>query len=53
MFQEMNSCPADTKVLQAELRKAKLAKEVLLEVIYVAEEELDLPIRKKPGTKQS
>lgn len=43
--------PTDVKKLQAELRKARLLNEVLTEVIKVAEEELGLPIRKKPGTK--
>jgi len=45
--------PTDIKVLQAELRKAKLLNEVLTEVIHIAEEELGLRIRKKFGTKQS
>lgn len=45
--------PTDVKTLQAELRKARLQNEVLLEVIRIAEEELGLPIRKKAGTKQS
>lgn len=45
--------PTEVKALQAELRKARLEKEVLLEVIKIAEEELGVPIRKKPGTKQS
>jgi transposase-like protein len=43
----------DVKELQAELRKARLEKEVLLEVIKIAEEELGIPIRKKAGTRQS
>ena len=43
----------DVKLLQAELRKARLYNEVLQEVIKIAEEELGLPIRKKSGTKQS
>ncbi|WP_187261711.1 hypothetical protein [Pontibacter beigongshangensis] len=47
------SPPTDVKTLQAELRKARLEKQVLLEVIKVAEEELGIPIRKKPGAKQS
>ena len=45
--------PTDVKTLQAELRKARLEKQVLLEVIEVAEEELGIPIRKKPGAKRS
>lgn len=43
--------PTDVKQLQSELRKAQLLNEVLTEVINIAEEELGLPIRKKPGTK--
>jgi transposase-like protein len=45
--------PTEVKLLQAQLRKAKLQNEVLQEVIKIAEEELGLPIRKKSGTKQS
>lgn len=45
--------PSEVKQLQVELRKAKLLNAVLNEVINVAEQELGLPIRKKPGTKQS
>lgn len=46
------SLPTDIRVLQAELRKAKLHNEVLTEVIKIAEEELGIRIRKKSGTKQ-
>ena len=52
-FPPDESLPTDVKTLQAELRKARLEKQVLLEVIKVAEEELGIPIRKKPGAKQS
>jgi hypothetical protein len=45
--------PTEVKLLQAQLKKAKLPKEVLQEVIKVAEEELGISIRKKSGTKQS
>jgi len=45
--------PTDVKKLQEELRKARLLNEVLTEVINIAEEELNLPIRKKYGTRQS
>jgi transposase-like protein len=45
--------PTDVKLLQAELRKARLYTEVLQEALKIAEEELGLPIRKKSGTKQS
>ena len=50
---EKEPLPTDVKELQAELRKARLLNEVLTEVINIAEEELGLPIQKKPGTKQS
>ena len=45
--------PSDVKLLQAELRKARLLNEVLTEVINITEEELGRPLRKKYGTKQS
>lgn len=45
--------PTDVKLLQAELRKARLLNEVLTEVINITEEELGRPIRKKSGTKRS
>jgi transposase-like protein len=44
--------PTEVKELQAELHKARLLNEVLTEVINIAEQELGIPIRKKPGTKQ-
>ncbi|MFT2008551.1 transposase [Pontibacter sp. 13R65] len=47
------SLPTDVKLLQAELRKARLHTQVLEQVIAIAEEELGLSIRKKSGTKQS
>lgn len=45
--------PTDVKTLQAELHKARLLNKLLNEVIVIAEEELGVPIRKKPGTKRS
>ena len=45
--------PSDVKELQAQLLRARLENEVLLEVIKVAEEEMGIPIRKKAGTRQS
>ena len=45
--------PTDVKHLQEELRKARLLNEVLTEVINIAEEKFNLPIRKKYGTRQS
>lgn len=45
------SLPTDIKLLQAELRSARLQNEILREVIKVAEEELGILIRKKSGTK--
>jgi transposase-like protein len=45
--------PTDIKVLQAELRKARLHNKVLSAVIDIAEEELGVDIRKKYGTRQS
>ena len=52
-FQRDVPLSTDVKELQAELRKVRLEKEVLLEVIKVAEEETGIPIRKKAGTRQS
>ncbi|MCZ8319363.1 MAG: transposase [Flavobacterium sp.] len=45
--------PSDVKLLQAELRKARLLNEVLTEVINITEVELGRSIRKKSGTKRS
>lgn len=50
---EQDPLPTDVKLLQAELRKARLRTQALEQVIAIAEEELGLPIRKKSGTKQS
>ena len=51
--EDMGSLPTDVKTLQAELRKSQLLNKLLTEVIVIAEEEFGVPIRKKPGTKQS
>ena len=50
---EQEPLPTDVKLLQAELRKARLHNQALEQVIAIAEEELGLPIRKKSGTKRS
>ena len=44
--------PTDVKVLQDELRKAKLHNELLNAIIDIAEVELKIDIRKKSGTKR-
>jgi len=44
--------PTDVKILQEELRKAKLHNELLNAIIDIAEEELKINIRKKSGTKR-
>ncbi len=44
--------PTDVKILQEELRKAKLHNELLNAIIDIAEEQLKISIRKKSGTKQ-
>jgi transposase-like protein len=44
--------PTDVKQLQEELRKAKLHNKLLNAMIDIAEEQLKIDIRKKPGTKQ-
>jgi transposase-like protein len=51
--ESQDQLPTDVKKLQEELRKARLLNEVLTEVINIAEEEFNLPIRKKYGTRQS
>ena len=43
----------DVKQLQAELRKAQLLNKVLNEMIDIAEQDLKVSIRKKPGIKRS
>ena len=44
--------PSDVKQLQEELRKAKLHNELLNAMIDIAEDQLKINIRKKPGTKR-
>ena len=44
--------PADLKMLQDELRKAKLHNELLNAIIDIAEDQLKINIRKKFGAKQ-
>ena len=44
--------PTDVKQLQEELRKAKLHNKLLNAMIDIAEEQLNIDIRKKSGTKQ-
>jgi transposase-like protein len=43
--------PAEVKLLQEELRKAKLHNELLTTMIDIAEKQLNISIRKKSGTK--
>jgi transposase-like protein len=45
--------PSDIKTLQAELRKSRLHNKLLNEMLNIAEEELNVPIRKKHGARQS
>jgi transposase-like protein len=44
--------PTDVNQLQQELRKAKLQNKLLNTMIDIAEEQLNIDIRKKSGTKQ-
>jgi transposase-like protein len=44
--------PTDVEELQKELRKARLQNKLLNAIIDIAEQELKVDIRKKPGTKQ-
>jgi len=44
--------PADVKQLQEELRKARLHNKLLNAMIDIAEEQLNVDIRKKSGTKR-
>lgn len=44
--------PTDIKVLQEELRKAKLHNELLNAMIDIAEDQLKIDIRKKSGARQ-
>jgi transposase-like protein len=43
---------AEVKRLREELRKARLHNELLNAMIDIAEEQLEVPIRKKPGARQ-
>jgi transposase-like protein len=45
--------PSDIKALQAELRKSRLHNKLLNEMLNITEEELNAPIRKKHGARQS
>ena len=45
--------PADVKRLQKELEEARLYNRLLNAMIDIAEEQFEVPIRKKPGAKQS
>lgn len=45
--------PADIKQLQKELEMARLENQLLNAIINIAEEQLDIDIRKKSGTKPS
>jgi transposase-like protein len=45
--------PSDIETLQAELRKSRLHNKLLNEMLNIAEEELNVPIRKKHGARQS
>jgi transposase-like protein len=47
-----DNLPTDVKQLQEELRKAKLHNKLLNAMIDIAEEQLNIDIRKKSGTKQ-
>ena len=44
--------PAEMRRLEAELRKERLHNKLLNAMIDIAEEEMGVPIRKKPGAKQ-
>ncbi|MFQ3578818.1 MAG: hypothetical protein SNJ71_01595 [Bacteroidales bacterium] len=49
---EIDQLPNDVKILQAELRKAKLNNELLNAIIDIAQEQFKINIRKKSGTKR-
>jgi len=49
---ETDQLPSDVKILQEELRKAKLNNELLNAIIDIAEEQFKINIRKKSGTKR-
>jgi transposase-like protein len=48
----VESLPSDVKQLQEELRKARLHNKLLNTIIDLAEEQLNVDIRKKSGTKR-
>lgn len=50
--EQPDQLPTDVKQLQEELRKAKLHNKLLNAIIDIAEDQLNIDIRKKPGTKQ-
>ena len=47
-----SSVPSDIKELQKQLRKAQLENKLLNAIIDIAEEQLNIDIRKKSGTKR-
>lgn len=49
---QRGSLPAEVKRLQKELEEARLYNELLNAMIDIAEEEFEIPIRKKPGAKR-
>jgi transposase len=51
--EKQEQLPTDIKQLQEQLRLARLENELLNTIIDIAEEQLDIDIRKKSGTKQS
>lgn len=50
--EQQEQLPTDVKLLQEELRKAKLHNKLLNAIIDIAEEQLKIDIRKKSGTKR-
>jgi len=51
--EDFGALPTDSQQLIKELKQEKLKNKLLNEIINVAEENLKINIRKKPGTKQS
>lgn len=51
--QQQERLPKDVQLLQEELRKARLHNELLQAMIDLAEQQLGVDIRKKPGTRRS
>jgi hypothetical protein len=49
---QQEQLPTEVKLLQEELRKAKLHNKLLNAIIDIAEEQLKIDIRKKSGTKR-